>query len=292
MSRSFGRRVCGLLVAAGLGGCALGPSPLPADGPRITSTIELAGTPRTVHWHRPDVPARATALLQHGFSRHCDNLRTMGRAIAVQGLLVLCVQLPMAGGAPHLAEALADALARGLPGPDGEPLPPRVVAIGHSAGALFAAHLAARLAQHAQPHAAGVILVDPVDGADLQRDLLQLAASGARRVLALTANPGPCNAGQAATPTLRHVSQRLAQTHGDGFIGWQLTDRSTHVDIEGTDTSWLAVAACAQGQPLPANAAALHDAVAQWARQLAAGEPASDTPPPVPVRAAGATTPR
>jgi hypothetical protein len=87
-----------------------------------------------------------------------------------------------------------------------------------------------------------------------------------RPVLAVAAPPLRCNAMALADAALQRVA-REAQAEGrSGFVGIMLTDRATHVDAEGEDTEALAVRACGDGPPQPANVQALRELLAAWAR--------------------------
>ena len=94
-------------------------------------------------------------------------------------------------------------------------------------------------------------------------------------------NP-PVNTPSAAVAGLWQVAQAprsvptqrrpLAWTPQDDLlVGLQLTDRSTHVDAEGSDGSLLGWVACRQGPPRRANVRTLRDLAVVWAADLARG---------------------
>ena len=115
------------------------------------------------------------------------------------------------------------------------------------------------------------MLFDPVAAAGFGADLASLSAGGQRPVLAITANAAGCNAQHNAYPALRQLRHDALAGGRSGFIGLQLTQGSTHVDVEGDDTSALAVAACSQGRPQPANVQVLRELAANWAQDMALG---------------------
>jgi pimeloyl-ACP methyl ester carboxylesterase len=276
---TMSRRLAPLALAALLvGGCASAQPAAPsAGGEVVAAVLNIGGTDYSVDWFLPDAPAAALVTLQHGFARDCSRLRGTGQALMARGLMALCVNASMAGGNPRLAEALATTLLSGIVAPGGRELPQKIVVGGHSAGGLFASRVGWQLAASAPQRLAGALLFDPVDAGDaLRANLMVVSATGERPVLAVTANASGCNAQANALPALRQLRQDAVGAGRDGFVGLQLTDRSTHVDAEGRDTDLLAVVACGQGAPRPANTATLRMLAAQWALDAAAGtrEPA------------------
>ena len=262
-------------AAAAVTGCATAQpadkAPAPA-GTVVSATLNIAGTDYDVDWYLPDGPAAALVTVQHGFTRHCDNLRQTGIRIMEQGLMGLCVNASMAGGNPALAEALAVTLLSGITAPGGLALPEKIVVGGHSAGGLFASRLGWKLDSLAPTRLVGAVLFDPVAaGPSLVGNLMGVSAAGTRPVLAVTSNPSACNADNNAYPALRQVSRDAVAAGHDGFVGLQLADRSTHVDAEGRDTDVVAVLACGQGRPQRDNTEALRTLAAQWAADLASG---------------------
>ena len=152
------------VLCATLVGCAV-PVPLretSAEGAIVVDSIALEAQPRAAHWYLPPAEAPALVVLQHGFTRGCANLRETTRRLMVEGLMALCVDVPMAGGNPALAEALARHLAGVQFAPDGRAVPRQVVVAGHSAGAVFALALGARLEALAPGRLRGALLIDPV----------------------------------------------------------------------------------------------------------------------------------
>ena len=88
-------------------------------------------------------------------------------------------------------------------------------------------------------------------------------------MLALFANAHGCNAQLNAAPALRRVREDALEAGREGFVGVQLTEGSSHADVEGEDSDWIAVAAC--GAPLPANVALQRTLAVQWAQEIARG---------------------
>lgn len=235
-------------------------------------TLEIGGTEYTVEWHRPTAAPSALAVIEHGFTRRCSRLRGTLEAVAGAGLLVLCIDAPMAGGNPALADALAARLAGpGLIGPDGQPVPERIIVGGHSAGGAFAVRLGWQLALQAPDRLAGALLFDAVAVSGFEAQVRALAGQGQRPVLAISANGGPCNARNNTYPGLRAVAADDRSAGGDGFVGVELARRSTHVDAEGGDSDTLGWLACGQGRPRATNVGWLRALAATWAGDMARG---------------------
>lgn len=233
--------------ALALAGCASLPS---AD------SLEIAGQGYPAQWTYPAGRAEVLLVLEHGFARRCSHLKTTARRLADAGALVLCLDVPMAGGNPALAEALAGWLAGDLRDPQGRALPPRVVVGGLSAGAAFAARLGARLDALAPQRLAGALLLDPVATPSLGEDLQRIAQQGRRPVLALLAPPHACNAMNNVLPALRAA----------GIEPVMLGPAATHLDAEGEDGDWVGEQAC--GRALPAQSESLRAQAAAWLRAL------------------------
>jgi hypothetical protein len=256
-----------LVLTAGLAG-----HPPAHASEMIDTTINVAGVEYPARWWLPAGPALGLALLEHGFTRRCQNIDGTARALRDQGLLTLCVTVPLTGGNPVLAEALAALMVNGLTAPGGLPLPAAWVVAGHSAGGDFAVRLGSTLSQLAPQRIRGAVLWDPVpSGSGFIDELRSISAGGARPVLAITANPGPCNANGNVLPPLRSLQQDLAAVGADTFVGVQLTDRSTHVDVEAENSNRLAWATCKQGRPRTYNVQALRALSAAWARDIVTG---------------------
>lgn len=238
----------------------------------IDTTINVAGVEYAARWWLPAGPAVGLALVEHGFTRRCQNIDGTARALRDQGLLALCLTVPLTGGNPGLADALAALMVNGLTAPDGLPLPAAWVVAGHSAGGDFAVRLGSTLSQLAPERIRGAVLWDPVpSGSGFIDELRSISAGGARPVLAVTANPGSCNANGNVLPPLRSLQQDLAAAGADTFVGVRLTDRSTHVDVEAENSNRAAWAACKQGRPRTYNAQALRTLSAAWARDIVTG---------------------
>lgn len=228
-----------MVVAAA--GCAQGPYAPP---------LEIGGEPYAVHWTAPPGRAELLLVLEPGYARRCSHLRGTAQRLAAQGALVVCVDAPMAGGNPLLADALAGWLAGDPRGPEGQPLPRRIVVGGLSAGAAFAVRLGARLDERAPERLAGALLFDPVPAARFADDLQRVAPR--RPVLGLIAEPHACNAMGAAVPALRAANVEVIAM-GPG---------STHLDAEGDDGDAIGRLAC--GVPQPAPVEALRARAAAW----------------------------
>ena len=262
------------LSVASFVGCATAQppaNPAPIGGDVVHAKLNIAGADYDVDWFLPTGEAAALVTVQHGFSRHCDNVRGTGERFMAGGMMGLCVNASMAGGNPALAEALAVTLLSGITAPGGRALPDKFIVGGHSAGGHFASRLGWKLAALAPQRLFGAVLFDPVAANGFTDNLMVVSATGQRPVYAVSSNPSGCNAQNNAYPALRQV-QRDAQGAGrDGFVGLQLTDRSTHIDVEGGDTDLLAVLACGQGPPRPSNTEVLRALVTQWVNDMAIG---------------------
>jgi hypothetical protein len=274
-----------VLLLALVAGCAGTPSPAPvaaATEPRASiafGQFEFQGQRLDTEWSLPASAPAGLVLVQHGFTRRCANLRTTAQRIAEQGAMTLCLNAEMAGGSPLLADALAAAILQGLTAPDGRPVPRRVVVAGHSAGAVFAARVGRALAWADPSVLAGAILFDPVAVSDFADDLDGVSDAGQRPVLAVMAASAGCNARHSAMPALHRVAERARAAGADDFVGVELTAGSTHVDAEGDDTEWMAVRACGQGAPSPANSEALRTLASRWALDALRGTREADAYP-------------
>lgn len=244
--------------------------PVEAGPHLVWATLDLDGTAYEAEWQFPPdrgVAPPAWVLVQHGFARRCANLRGTAAALARAGFVTLCLNAEMAGGNAALAAALARWWAGGeARAPDGTAPPAQALVAGHSAGAVFAARLGAELANRAPQRLAGALLWDPVGGAALGQALSEVSAQGRRPVLSVAAPPLRCNAQGLAGAALHRVAQEAAAAGRSAFVGLVLTDRATHVDPEGEDTEALAVRACGDGPPRPANVQALRAVSVAWAR--------------------------
>lgn len=243
------RRTSAALALACAGCAGLPPAP----------PLEIAGQPYAAQWTAPPGRAALLLVLEPGFARRCSHLLGTARRLAEAGALVLCVDAPMTGGNPALADAFAGWLAGGLRDPQGHEVPARVVVGGLSAGAAFAARLGARLDALAPQRLAGALLLDPVATAAFGADLQRVAPG--RPVLALVAPPHACNAMNNALPALRAA----------GVEAVDLGPAATHLDAEGDDGDALGRAAC--GTPQPQAVEALRARAVQWLRGVAAQSP-------------------
>jgi uncharacterized protein YbjQ (UPF0145 family) len=280
-----GAGVAIVVAAALLAGCALvPPASAPPPGAGVPTAIafgrlEFAGEALDTEWHLPAGDSAGLVLVQHGFARRCANLRTTARRIAAQGAMTLCVDAAPVGDTAALADALAAAILHGLTAPDGRAVPPRVVVAGHSAGAAFAARVGRALAWADASRLGGAVLFDPVATRGFADNLGAIADGGRRPVYAVMAVSTGCNARHNALPALQRVADAARAAGGDGFVGVELMQGSTHVDAEGEDTDALAVLACRQGPPSPVNTEALRTLAARWALDLLRGGRAADAYP-------------
>jgi pimeloyl-ACP methyl ester carboxylesterase len=240
-------------------------------GTVVSAVLRIAGTDYDVDWYLPSGNPLGFAVVEHGFTRKCANQRETTRELMNRGLMALCVNASMVAGNPGLAEALAAVLVGALQAPDGRPVPDRIVVGGHSAGGHFASRLGWSLAALAPSRLAGAVLFDPVAAVNFSDNLSAISAAGSRPVLAITSNASGCNANNNADPALRRVRDEALANGRDGFVGVQLTDRSTHVDSEGNDTNLLGTVACRQGWPRPFNVSYLRQLAAAWALDLVTG---------------------
>lgn len=243
-----------------------------ADGTVINAQLTVGGTSWNVDWYLPSTPATALMTLQHGFSRGCGNYRDSSRRIMARGVMVLCLNAPMSGGNPALGRQLGDLIAsRTLVAPGGVAVPAATIVGGHSAGGHFATVVGARLAEVGYPDLKGAILFDPVADSGFTNNLVAISAFGQRAVYAVTANGGVCNLFNNAYGALRQIRNTALNNGRDGFVGLQLTERSTHVDVEGNNTDFIGYAACLNAAPRSYNTAYLRDLSAAWAFDLANG---------------------
>jgi pimeloyl-ACP methyl ester carboxylesterase len=263
------RRIVPPLLAALLAGCASLPPPAGDGVAWVEERVTVGGLSRRFEWWLPEGEAPALVTVQHGFARNCAAVRETARQIARRGLMTLCVDASMAGGNPALADGLAAALLAGVIAPQARVVPQAIVVSGHSAGASFAIRLGQTLAALAPERVAGAVLFDPVAVDGFSAGLAALSAAGQRPVYAITANATGCNARHSAYPALRDLRRDLLAAGRNGFVGVQLTQASTHMDVEGDDTGALAVAACGQGRPRPENVQTLRILAAAWAQDMA-----------------------
>ena len=263
--------VAGIVLA---GSVAADEVPLPVETRPVR--LSLAAEEIDAVWLLPPGAAAGLINVQHGFARSCDRLQGTLKALARRGLIVLCMNAEMAGGNPRLAQALAAALRDGLlpPGRTDAALP--IVVAGHSAGASFASHLGAALTRETPDRLAGALLFDPVAGVGFADNLLAISERGTRPVRAISATFSGCNARNNADPALAAVAEAARAAGQPAFVGLRLVDRATHVDAEGEDTSALAVWACAQGAPQPANVALLRTLAAAWTLEMVLASPGPD----------------
>jgi pimeloyl-ACP methyl ester carboxylesterase len=174
------------------------------------------------------------------------------------------------GGAPDKAEALAEALVNsGQTAPGGVAIPYKIIVGGHSAGGHFASRLGWKLNQIAPDRLKGAILFDPVAAGGFSENIYSISQNGQRPVYAITSRGGICNNFNNADEALRNARNAAIANGRDGFVGIQLTDRSTHVDSEGGNTDFIGYAACLQSAPKSYNISYLRDLSSQWAFDIA-----------------------
>ncbi|WP_244931470.1 hypothetical protein [Nocardioides sp. W7] len=239
----------------------------------VNTQIVIDGESHSADWYLPQGSASALMVLNHGFSRGCGNLRGTSKAIAEQGVMVLCVNGDMTAGNPELAADLGDLLTqRALTPPSGKTLPQRYIVGGHSAGGHFASELGARIDANGYSNFAGAILFDPVASGGFTANLEAISDSATRPVLAVTARPSVTN-------LFNNSAEALVGLDSD-YVGIQLvwakytlgipSGGSCHIDVEGEDTDIIGIA----GATCTANAtqtARLRDFAATWAKDLATG---------------------
>lgn len=242
-----------------------------AAGSIVKAKLNVGGRNYNAVWYLPAGPASALISLQHGFSRSCKNQRDTTRQIMAAGLMALCLDADMSGGNPRLAEALAATLLSGITAPDGRSLPDALLVGGHSAGGAFASRLGWQLDALAPERLRGALLFDAVAADNFTPNLQAISRQGERPVYSVTANAGACNASNNAYPALRQLQRDALAAGRDGFIGLQLTRRSTHVDSEGNNTDLLGYIACGQGKPAADNTATLRRLASRWAADIASG---------------------
>lgn len=289
--RAVARLLC--LATAALAGCAvpalpplpklpslpalphmplLNPAPVVPPDPLL-----LGNTTHGARWFFPPGEARGLVLLQPDLGRPCARLNTLAQAWQAQGLAVLCLELPAPGeGAAAqrevqtypVADALAAAVAEGLPGPQGQVLPQALVVAGHGLGAAFAARVGARLERAAPQRLRGALLLDPVAALGFSDHLRVLSAQGRRPVLAFMAPRSDCNAHHSAAAALAQVRREAAQQ--PAYVGLLLGEGATHLDAEGHQVDVAGHLAC--GRPQDGPVARLQALAVQGALDIAQGQ--------------------
>jgi dienelactone hydrolase len=235
-------------------------------GSIVVAPIDLGAKARSAHWYLPAGEATALVVFEHGFLRHCENLRETTRQLMTAGLMALCVDASMQGGNPGLAETLARSLADDRLRPDGRAVPRRILVAGHSAGALFAVRMGATLDAIAPERLVGALLFDPVAGDGFETGLGAISAAGRRPVLTLVAPPHRCNADASALPALRRLVAAARDAGANDFELIELAAGATHADVEGEDTSGMAEWSC--GRIRPVHAERRRALSIAWARRV------------------------
>ena len=257
-----------VLICGAVLGCA-GIDPAKELGPghsEHSERNEHGAVARTAHWSQPAGQATGLIVFEHGFLRRCENLRGTTQRLVAVGWMALCLDASMRGGNPALAERLAHTLAHDELAPPGRALPRRILVAGHSAGALFAVTLGARLDKIASERLTGALLFDPVAGKGFERELLAIAADERRPVLALLAPPHRCNGRASAVPALRRIEQGIREAGSNAFAIVELGAGATHADVEGEDTGGIAKWACGPVQPHQTEK--LREIAADWVRRV------------------------
>ncbi len=234
----------------------------------VSGQVQIGSSSYSADWYIPDATPKGLVYLQHGFFRNSGNLRNLGLSLMDQGMMVLSVNANMAGGNASLAVQAADAIADGdIVPPNGIAFPQQLVLAGHSAGALHATAMGARLAELNYSGFSGAVLLDPVDASNVMTSASQAIIDFGRPVYGLLARGGSCNSNNNAEPILAN----LAST---SFVGLKLTSGSTHVDAEGANAGFFARLFC--GSPTSANIAYIQDFTAAWAEDMLTGSQSSD----------------
>ena len=280
----FKKRIAAMAAAIGLvaaGAVVMAPAAHAAACNNYSSSTStcvnvqtnIGGTNYSVDWYQPNGTATALALVEHGFSRSCNNLRGTSKAIAEKGLMVFCISTDMTGGNTALANTLGDALnARTIVPPNGKPLPVKYIVGGHSAGGQFASTVGARLDALGYPNLKGAILFDAVASDGFTANLQAISDNGARPVLEVAARPSITNLSNNGFGALESLNT--------GYVGLQLvwtsygifgpTGGSCHIDSEGENTDALGVAG-ALCSPNATQTARLRDFASNWAYDMANG---------------------
>lgn len=211
----------------------------------------------------PDGPPIGLVVALHGFTRSPRHLEHLAQACTRSRLSCLRPALAPAldpmriarpGALAREAQGLASQI-RAQPLPDGR----LVVILGHSAGAAAACWIARQwLLDGIDPGLAGLVLVDGVDGIThlIERSLVDLQAVP---LVALTADPGPCN---------RHgaLERLLGQRRPQAVVPMP---GSCHGDIEGVERAIYRLA-CADSSD-DAGRSRVIDAAVSVARGMISG---------------------
>jgi len=231
-----------------------------SSGTVYNESESIGGGSYNVDWYVPNGTAVGWVFLQHGFSRGAGNLRNMGLALMNKGLMVLSVNCSVSGGNKNLARAMANSIVDAPPAPPVGTRPQWLVVSGHSAGGMFASHLAKRLTERSYANWRGLVLYDPVDsGSELQSNL-QAAVSAGKKVFAILANGWACNSfGNAFNP--------LKNLTGTTYVGFRLTDKSKHTDVEGSNDDLVSELTC--GNPKSDNISRVQDFGSTYSKDVA-----------------------
>jgi hypothetical protein len=244
-----------------------------STGQCINGALPIAGTSYNADWYLPNGTPTTLMLLQHGFSRGCGNLRGTSKAIMEKGVMVLCLNANMTGGNPNLGIALGDAIRTGaVAPPGGRPLPPQVIAGGHSAGGHFASVVGARLAASGFAGLRGAVLFDPVASGGFSENVQAIAAGGSRPVLSVAARPSAINLFNNSFGALKALPNQFVgvQLVWSGYFLGIPYGGSCHTDVEGEngDVVGNTAALCS---PDGTQVSRLRNLSSNWARDIATG---------------------
>lgn len=203
---------------------AAGTVPAAAAGSVETQRLMLAGHATRVDVYAPQVPARALALIAHGFTRSRAQHVKLAERLADEGFFVAVPDLPHTIRHEANADTLVALVATLVAERNFDTLP--VVLIGTSAGGL-----AALLATDRVPRLALWIGLDPVDAFGQSRDV---ARSLPVPALVLRAPSGACNVSGSA----KRIAAWLPERHIERRI-----DGASHCDFEDT-TNWRCESIC------------------------------------------------
>ena len=209
---------------------AAGTVPAAAAGSVETQRLVLAGHATRVDVYAPQTPARALAVIAHGFTRSRARHVKLAERLAKEGFFVAVPDLPYAVRHEANADTIVALVATLVAERNFDTLP--VVLIGTSAGGL-----AALLATDRVPRLALWIGLDPVDAFGQSRDVARGLPVPA---LVLRAPSGACNVAGSA----KRIAAWLPERHIERRI-----DGASHCDFEDT-TNWRCESICG-----PADAA-------------------------------------
>ena len=241
-------------------------------------TCGTSGTDVPTDWYFPQPnPNRGLVWVQHGFSRTNNQFVDLSTKLAAQGYVVFATSLaPGTAGCamnnagfltdfsalfPALANpaqglllsAQAAAASAGISLPA---LPTEFAFVGHSAGGGSIAHVGRRLVVDAPAtatHLAGLVFLDPVEGAGSTLIADALPSLSAKRFATISSPPYTCNSNANGTDLLTALARP--------FVGVRLNS-GCHCDAEGSSTDFLCTGFC--GTPQAANVSILQTLTIGW----------------------------